>query len=208
MPKLILNIIEKKNNILNSTSEIYLFMLLIDFNKDPLEQLKKQMIFKENYTKIKSNQTYFMFESVFTEGISRYKLITFNSSIHSAYTDLAFENISELLSNGELINFGLSNQVLDDIDAINMINRITIKTLKENIKDYDIEYIKEKLKSMNLDEVFKILYQENKETLKYKEALRMASLLIYLIKDKKYYSFVKDISEKDFKNVFIRAKFS
>ena len=192
-------------------------VLLIDYDKDIMEQIEKQLDITENSNALMINNASYSLileENIFSN--ERTTMNFYSKIVNHQTLNLIKENIKKVSNFRDFkeINSLTEPEIDDLLDSNNLVKTnnayFTITKVPYVEKDIKEELYTDNFKEIGIEDIFINLFKQNRDNEKqYLRALTLAEFFLTLKQSKNiFFNYNKEITIKEYRSIFVNYLFS
>ena len=192
-------------------------VLLIDYDKDIMEQIEKQLDITENSNALMINNASYSLileENIFSN--ERTTMNFYSKIVNHQTLNLIKENIKKVSNFRDFkeINSLTEPEIDDLLDSNNLVKTnnayFTITKVPYVEKDIKEELYTDNFKEIGIEDIFINLFKQNRDNEKqYLRALTLAEFFLTLKQSKNiFFNYNKEITIKEYRSIFVNSLFS
>ncbi|QQO92652.1 hypothetical protein CPT_Machias_280 [Staphylococcus phage Machias] len=192
-------------------------VLLIDYDKDIMEQIEKQLDITENSNALMINNASYSLileENIFSN--ERTTMNFYSKIVNHQTLNLIKENIKKVSNFRDFkeINSLTEPEIDDLLDSNNLVKTnnayFTITKVPYVEKDIKEEFYIGNFKEIGIEDIFINLFKQNRDNEKqYLRALTLAEFFLTLKQSKNiFFNYNKEITIKEYRSIFVNSLFS
>ncbi|WPH64183.1 hypothetical protein [Staphylococcus phage vB_StaM_PB50] len=192
-------------------------VLLIDYDKDIMEQIEKQLDITENSNALMINNASYSLileENIFSN--ERTTMNFYSKIVNHQTLNLIKENIKKVSNFRDFkeINSLTEPEIDDLLDSNNLVKTnnayFTITKVPYVEKDIKEELYTDNFKEIGIEDIFINLFKQNRDNEKqYLKALTLAEFFLTLKQSKNvFFNYNKEITIKEYRSIFVNSLFS